>query len=46
MFNGKHTLQFQTPTAESQADVKFGGIKVFEFCDGLIEGLESVFVSL
>jgi hypothetical protein len=42
MFNGKHTLQFQTPSAESQADVKFGGIKVFEFCDGLIEGLKSV----
>lgn len=36
VFSADHTLQFKTPTADIQADVRFGGIKVFEFCDGLV----------
>jgi hypothetical protein len=29
------------PTSDEQLDVGFGGIKVFEFCDGLIQSAES-----
>lgn len=42
-FSGDHTLQFKTPTADGKTDMGFGGIKVFEFCDGLVESLESAF---
>jgi len=42
-FSGDHTLQFKTPTVEAQTDVNFGGLKVFEFCDGLVQDIESIY---
>lgn len=45
-FSGKHTLQFKTPTAAALADLNFGGIKVFEFCDGAVGTIESVWNSM
>lgn len=31
---GDHKLKFNMTTPEAQADVGFGGIKLFSFCDG------------
>jgi hypothetical protein len=42
-FSGNHTLQFKTPTVEAQTDLNFGGLKIFEFCDGLVETIESAY---
>lgn len=41
LFHGKHTLHFNMPTSEAQADVGFGGIKAFGFCDNLLDEFES-----
>ena len=46
MFNAQHTLQFEMPDAATQADVNFGGMKVFEFCDGMVQEIESIWTSL
>jgi len=42
-FPGKHTLQFKATTADAQADMDFGGIKVYESCDGAVELIKSAF---
>jgi hypothetical protein len=44
-FSGSHTLQFKTPSADAFADVQFGGLKVFEFCDGMVQTVESIYNS-
>lgn len=41
-FKGTHKLSFQMLTPEAQADVKFGGIKAFAFCDDVVQDLESI----
>jgi hypothetical protein len=41
-FKGSHKLSFQMTTPEAQADVGYGGIKAFGFCDGMIEEIESI----
>ena len=41
-FKGTHKLSFQMTTPEAQADVGYGGIKAFSFCDGIIEEIESL----
>ena len=42
----KHTLTFNMPFVEEQKDVGFGGVKVFAFCDGIVDNFQSVFRSL
>lgn len=42
-FSGTHKLTFEMNTPEAQADVGFGGIKAFAFCDSVVEDLESLF---
>ena len=37
-----HHLKFEMTTPEAQADVNFGGIKAFSFCDGILEEIESL----
>lgn len=44
--SGKHKLTFHMPTTDMQADVNFGGIKTFMFCEGILHSMESVFRSL
>lgn len=39
---GKHMLAFNMPTADEKADVAFGGIKTYMFCEGIKDELESV----
>ena len=41
-FKGQHKLSFDMITPETQADVNFGGIKAFGFCDGIIPEIESL----
>jgi hypothetical protein len=41
-FKGTHKLSFQMTTPEAQADVGYGGIKAFSFCDGMIGEIESI----
>lgn len=41
-FRGTHKLSFEMTTAEAQADVGFGGIKAFAFCDGVVTEIESL----
>ena len=41
-FHGKKKITFNMSTPEAQADVGFGGIKAFAFCEGVVESLESV----
>lgn len=41
-FKGTHKLSFEMNTPEAQADVGFGGIKAFGFCDGIIPEIESI----
>lgn len=43
---GTHKLHFNMPTIESQKDVAFGGIKVFQFCEGVVGTLKSVIKTL
>jgi hypothetical protein len=40
-FPGDHTLTFKTTTKEAQADMDFGGLKVYESCDGVVEMIKS-----
>lgn len=41
-FGGNHKLSFEMNTPEAQADVGFGGIKAFGFCEGIIGEIESL----
>ena len=41
-FHGKHRLTFQMNTPEAQADVGYGGIKAFAFCENVIQDIESL----
>jgi len=41
-FKGDHTLTFKTPTENARIDMDFGGIKVFESCDGAVEMIKSL----
>jgi hypothetical protein len=41
-FKGDHTLTFKAPNANAQADMDFGGIKVYESCDGAIDLIKSI----
>ena len=41
-FSGTHKLSFEMATPEAQADVNFGGIKAFAFCEGIVKGAESL----
>lgn len=41
-FKGDHTLTFKAPNKDSQADMDFGGIKVYESCDGAIDMIKSI----
>ena len=41
-FRGKHKLTFNMNTAQAQADVGFGGIKAFAFCEDLKNSVESI----
>jgi hypothetical protein len=43
MFKADHTLTFKVPTADGQADMDFGGIKVYQTCEGIVDDLKSVF---
>jgi len=45
-FEGTHSLKFQMNTPEAQADVGYGGIKAYAFCDSIVEDFESLFNSL
>jgi hypothetical protein len=45
-FHGKKKLTFNMTTPNVQADVNFGGIKAFAFCNGLVDSIESVWNSL
>lgn len=45
-FHGTHRLTFQMNTPEAQADVGFGGIKAFAFCENVIQDIESVWTTL
>jgi len=42
-FKGDHTLTFTTATPEAQADMAFGGLKVYQSCDGIVDILKSAF---
>ena len=39
---GSHRLSFEMTTPEAQADVGFGGIKAFAFCEGIVKEVESL----
>ena len=41
-FSGTHKYTFQMNTPEVQADVGFGGIKAFAFCENVIQDIESL----
>ena len=41
-FRGRHKLSFEMNNPEAQADVGFGGIKAFGFCEGVIPEVESL----
>ena len=41
-FKGQHVLTFQMPSADEQADVAFGGVKIYGFCDGIVKELEAL----
>lgn len=41
-FKGQHKLTFEMTTPEAQADVGFGGIKAFGFCEGIVAEIESL----
>ena len=45
-FHGTHKLTFEMTTPEAQADVGFGGIKAYAFCDSVKESLESLITTL
>ena len=45
-FHGTHKLTFQMNTPEAQADVGFGGIKAFAFCENVIQDVESLWTTL
>ena len=36
-FHGTHKLTFKMNTPQAQADVGYGGIKAFAFCDDVVE---------
>jgi hypothetical protein len=40
-FKGDHTLTFKTTTPEAQADMNFGGLKVYQSCDGIVDIVKS-----
>jgi len=42
-FKADHTLTFKVPTADGQADMDFGGIKVYQTCEGIVDDIKSVF---
>ena len=42
-FAAKHKLSFQMTTPEAQADIGFGGIYAFGFCEGIVGVMESLF---
>lgn len=42
-FKGDHTLTFKTTTPEAQTDMDFGGLKIYESCDGVVEIIKSAF---
>jgi len=41
-FKGQHKLSFEMTTPEAQADVGFGGINAFGFCEGIVAEIESL----
>lgn len=43
LFKGTHRLSFEMSSAEAQADIGFGGINAFHFCEGVIPEVESLF---
>ena len=43
---GSHTLHFNMPTVDAQADVNYNGINLFGFCDGIEKTVESFVNSL
>ena len=45
-FKGKHVLTFNMPSSEEQTDIAFGGVKVYGFCDGVVNGLKSLIRTL
>ena len=45
-FEGTHSLKFQMNTPEAQADVGYGGIKAYAFCDSIVEDFESLFTTM
>jgi hypothetical protein len=42
-FHGTHRLTFQMNSPEAQADVGYGGIKAFAFCENVVQDIESIF---
>ena len=45
-FHGTHKLTFKMNTPEAQADVGYGGIKTFAFCENVIQDIESLWTTL
>jgi hypothetical protein len=45
-FAGSHSVQLEFDDTDAQADLAFGGVKLFSFCDGLEVGAESVLTTL
>jgi len=43
MFKADHTLTFKVPTSNGEADMNFGGIKVYQTCMGMVDDLKSAF---
>ena len=41
-FRGTHKLSFEMTTPEAQADIAYGGIKAFAFCEGIVKEVESL----
>jgi hypothetical protein len=39
---GTHTLHFNMPTADAQADVNYNGINMFAFCEDILGEIESL----
>ena len=45
-FHGTHKIKFVMNTPEKQADVGYGGIKAFAFCDNIVEDFQSIMTTL
>ena len=45
-FHGTHKLTFEMNTPEAQADVGYGGIKAFAFCETVMQDIESLLTTL